>query len=235
MKDFFESVSSILSVCFAFLFWGVIIYGAVYFWDSNWLLNLSKPTDKTEKWISLDREPGGYYTSGLNKNWAAFTKGWLTVKGKMRKPLHVYGNDTSYDFVCKVKAKLTQPKLRADLENKIVKSYEFDFIFHFFDEDGFLIYTFTTTEKYHSIKHEKYKNDIQWTPKDYPYDEIEETSEALYQYIIPERIAKRVYKISYVPTLKAIIQDKEEYEKRVEDPFAKVRILEHDELETIKE
>jgi hypothetical protein len=204
------SASSIISTCFSVIvvcvvmgFWGFVMYevgswGFDRFWNSG--------TDKTERWISMDKQLG-YYTKGLDGKWVSFTNGWLTVKGKMRKSL--YPNDTRYDLVCKVNAKLTPPKLKTDSVNEIVESYEFYLKFNLIDEDGFIIHTLQSQTGYFTIEHEKNEGYIVWTKEKYPYKEIEVTSEALYQSVIPEGIAQRVNKITYVPTIKAKIEDKD--------------------------
>lgn len=177
---------------------------AFYIWEPDWNLFAS---DKTERWISVDRGNGASHTKGLDRDWAAFTNGWLTVKGKMRKSLDA--NDNRYDFAFKVNYKLTQPELDDNLDSKIVESYRFDFTFYFIDEDGFIIHK-TTPNEYFSLEHEKHENYIEWTSNKYPHDDVEATSTAISRHMIPEAVAKRVHKISYVPKLRAVIKDKEE-------------------------
>jgi|GEM_PF-4242972 len=193
---------------------------AFYMWGPNWNLFAS---DKTEKWISVDKGSGASHTKGLDGNWSAFTTGWLTVKGKMRKSLDA--NDSRYDFVFKVNYKLTPPELNSDLENKIVESYRFNFTFYFIDEDDFIIHEFSPNE-YFSLKNEKHENYIEWTSKKYPYDEIEVRSAALSRHMIPEAVAKRVNKISYVPKLTAVIKDKKY------DPWDEIS-LDHEDKEKV--
>lgn len=189
---------------FGAFIWVITCFAVVfYIWEPNW--GLFNTSDKTEKWIVVEKRRGASRTSGLDGNWAAFTTGWLTVKGKMRKSLDT--NDNRYDFAFKVNYKLTPPELNSGLDDKIVESYRFDFTFYFIDEDGFIIHKLSPNE-YFSLDHENHKNYIEWTAEKYPYDEIEVTSAALSRHMIPEAVAKRVNKISYVSKLTAVIKDK---------------------------
>jgi hypothetical protein len=216
-------------------FFGVFVWviiglaAAFYLWGPDWNLFAS---DKTERWISLEKGSGASHTQGLDENWSAFTNGWLTVKGKMRKSLDT--NDSRYDFAFKVNYNLTKPKLNCDLDGKIVDSYRFDFTFYFIDEDGFIIHKYSPNE-YFSLEHEKHANYIEWTAKKYPYDEIEVTSAAISRHIIPEATAKRVNKIVYVPALKAVIVNRDKnkiFHDRIEQKRAE---REKTENKTIKE
>ena len=209
MSKDFESIFEFIGGCIIVLFWVGIACGGVYLWNLDW--NFLKASDKTEKWISLEKK-NGYHTIGLDEDWAAFTLDSLKLEGKIRKPL----KSDEYDFAYKMNAKLTQPKLESELENKIVRNYQFDFEFSFIDEDGFILYKVRTNE-YFSLEHEKYANYVDWTNDKYP-DETQVVCAAISRNMLSEAIVKRVDKIIYVPTLRAVIEDKE----KTDDVFDKV-------------
>jgi hypothetical protein len=198
-ESFFEGLGYCINIliCIGVFWW------ATYLWGSDW--NFFKSSDQTEKWISLEKKRG-YYTSGLDGKWASFTLGWLEVKGKMRQSLDT--KEDYYDFVLKVDSKLTNPKLNGGLENKIVENYQFAFTINFIDEDGFIMETFIPYNGFATLKHEKHENHVEWTSENYPYEDKEVTSMATFRHIISEAVAKRVYRISYVPEIKAVIADK---------------------------
>lgn len=200
MSKLFEPISGYVSIVLCF---GIIFVGN-HFLDRLW--NWYWVEKKTETWINIEKGRGGSFTKDLDSEWAAFTLKGVSIKGKIRNSMWI-GEDR-YAFVFKVAAKLTPPKLKINLENKVVKRYQFDFTFYFIDEDGFIIHEFTPDEAF-SLKHETYEKYIDWTPEKYSDKEVNVNSEAIAEREIPKGVAERIRKIVYVPKLRAEIENKE--------------------------